>query len=83
MIKKSRINDLTGFVNPGKIIESGFSNPVKNQNSRFPIPESKLNGKGGTRIYCGEQSTGKHHMKRSLQNTELDATIKSKILFLI
>ena len=32
------IPDLHNFVNQGKIIGSGFSNPVLSQNSRFPNP---------------------------------------------
>ena len=35
---KNWINALTGFVNPGKIIVSGFSNPVSSGNSGFPNP---------------------------------------------
>ena len=33
---KNWINALTGFVNPGKIIVSGFSNSVSSGNSGFP-----------------------------------------------
>ena len=33
---KNWINALTRFVNPGKIIVSGFSNPVSSGNSGFP-----------------------------------------------
>ena len=35
---KSWINDLTGFVNPGKIIVSRFSNPVSSGKSGFSNP---------------------------------------------
>ena len=35
---KNWINALIGFVNPGNIIISGFSNPVSTRKSGFPNP---------------------------------------------